>query len=192
MSGWSHRPVQTPSVSIFGCNSVKVVDQHLFLNIIPSNFTAETGRKVWCDQGMSRGSLQLERSGDYDNVMSEVEAPGLSYPRHQLCSSYEFCFHRVCQWGGRRGKEGRALPGGRHMEAMYWLLWISPAGIWLSVSLRDLCVHVTVTLVSSGSQKKSRLPSFIIKSPVHSTPTYLNTSMHRLPLKYLCGLEGIG
>ena len=97
-----HHPSASPVVIVW-----KVVGQHLFLNIIPSNFTAETGRKVWCDQGMSRGSLQLERSGDYDNVMSEVEAPGLSYPRHQLCSSYEFCFHRVCQWGGRRGKEGR-------------------------------------------------------------------------------------
>ena len=32
----------------------KGVDQHLFLKIIPSNFTARTGRKVWCDRGMSR------------------------------------------------------------------------------------------------------------------------------------------
>ena len=27
--------------------------QHLFLNIIPNNFTARTGRKVWCDRGIS-------------------------------------------------------------------------------------------------------------------------------------------
>ena len=28
----------------------KVADQHLFLNTIPNNFTARTGRKVWCDR----------------------------------------------------------------------------------------------------------------------------------------------
>ena len=31
----------------------KVVGQHLFMNIIPNNFTVGTERKVWCDQGMS-------------------------------------------------------------------------------------------------------------------------------------------
>ena len=50
--GWSHRAVPTPSVSISGCNSEKMVGNHLFLNIIPSNFTAKTERKVWCDRGM--------------------------------------------------------------------------------------------------------------------------------------------
>ena len=30
-----------------------MVGQHLFLNIIPNNFTATTGRKVWCDRAMS-------------------------------------------------------------------------------------------------------------------------------------------
>ena len=30
-----------------------MVGPHLFLNIIPSNFTTETGRRVWCDWGMS-------------------------------------------------------------------------------------------------------------------------------------------
>jgi hypothetical protein len=28
------------------------VGQHLFLNIIPSNFIVGTGREVWCDRGM--------------------------------------------------------------------------------------------------------------------------------------------
>jgi hypothetical protein len=40
--GLPHRPLLTPSVGIFGYNSVKVMGQHLFLNIIPSNFTAGT------------------------------------------------------------------------------------------------------------------------------------------------------
>ena len=31
----------------------KVEGQHLYLHIIPNNFTAGTGRKVWCDQGTS-------------------------------------------------------------------------------------------------------------------------------------------
>ena len=30
----------------------KVVDQHLFLNIIPNNFTGGTGQNLWCDQGI--------------------------------------------------------------------------------------------------------------------------------------------
>ena len=28
--------------------------QHLFLNIIPNNFTVRTGREVWCDRGLSQ------------------------------------------------------------------------------------------------------------------------------------------
>lgn len=48
--GWSHRPVPTPSLSISSCNDVKVVSQHLLLNIIPINFIARTERKVWYDQ----------------------------------------------------------------------------------------------------------------------------------------------
>ena len=32
----------------------KVVGQHLFLNIIPSSFTAKTRRKVWCGRSMTR------------------------------------------------------------------------------------------------------------------------------------------
>ena len=51
-----------------------------------------------CYKPESHGSLQLERSGDYDNGMSEVEPPGLlSYPHHQLCSSYESCFQSVSE-----------------------------------------------------------------------------------------------
>ena len=42
-----HHPLASPAVIVW-----KVVGQHLFLNIIPSNFTAGTGRKVWCDWGM--------------------------------------------------------------------------------------------------------------------------------------------
>jgi hypothetical protein len=32
-----------------------VVGQHLFLNIVPIDFTIGTGQKVWCDQGMREG-----------------------------------------------------------------------------------------------------------------------------------------
>ena len=32
----------------------KVMGQHLFLDIIPNNFTVGTGRKVWCDQAMNQ------------------------------------------------------------------------------------------------------------------------------------------
>ena len=34
----------------------KMVDHHLFLNIIPNNFTARTERKVWCDWGMNQAT----------------------------------------------------------------------------------------------------------------------------------------
>ena len=37
----------------------KIVGHHLFLNIIPSNFTARTELKVWCDRGMSDIALKL-------------------------------------------------------------------------------------------------------------------------------------
>ena len=53
--GWSHRAVPTPSVGISGCNNEKMAGYHLFLNIIPSNFTARTERKVWCDWGIKAG-----------------------------------------------------------------------------------------------------------------------------------------
>jgi hypothetical protein len=43
-----HHPPATAAVIMW-----KVVGQLLFLNIIPSNFTARTGWKVWCDRGMS-------------------------------------------------------------------------------------------------------------------------------------------
>ena len=45
----------------------KVVDQHLFINIIPDNVTAGTGRKVWCDRGIMKWDeveLELGRSAD--------------------------------------------------------------------------------------------------------------------------------
>ena len=42
-----HHTLTSPAVIVW-----KVVDQHLFLNIIPINFMAGTGRKVWCDRDM--------------------------------------------------------------------------------------------------------------------------------------------
>ena len=50
-----HRPLASPAVIVR-----KVVGQHLFLNIIPSNFTVGSGRKVWCDRGMSLKNYGLK------------------------------------------------------------------------------------------------------------------------------------
>ena len=50
LRGRSHRTVPTPSPAVI---VRKMVDHHhLFLNIIPNNFTAWTEWKVWCDWGM--------------------------------------------------------------------------------------------------------------------------------------------
>jgi hypothetical protein len=56
---WSgHEGLITPSTYGTVCQHLceKWWGQHLFLNIIPSNFMAKTGRKVWCDRGMRRWS----------------------------------------------------------------------------------------------------------------------------------------
>ena len=42
-----HHPSASPALIVR-----KVVGHHLFLNIIPNNFTVRTERKVWCDRGM--------------------------------------------------------------------------------------------------------------------------------------------
>ena len=47
-----HCPLTSPTVIV-----CKVVDQHPCLNIIFNNFTIGTGRKVWCDRGMSKGAI---------------------------------------------------------------------------------------------------------------------------------------
>ena len=47
-----HHPSASPAVIVW-----KMVGQHLFLNIIPNNFTGGTGPKVWCDRDMSVGDL---------------------------------------------------------------------------------------------------------------------------------------
>ena len=44
---WYH-PSASPVVIV-----LKVVGQHLFLNVIPNNFTARTEWNIWCDRGMS-------------------------------------------------------------------------------------------------------------------------------------------
>ena len=44
----------------------KVVGHHLFLNIIPNNFTARTERKIWCDRGIiHRGCREFNRHHIY-------------------------------------------------------------------------------------------------------------------------------
>ena len=48
-----HHPSASPVVIV-----KKMVDHHLFLNIIPSNFTARTEWKVWCDRGMKGGPVE--------------------------------------------------------------------------------------------------------------------------------------
>ena len=50
-----------------------MVGQHLFLNIIFSNFTVGIGREVWCDQGhdnvvidfTSKGKTNTKNHGDF-------------------------------------------------------------------------------------------------------------------------------
>ena len=55
MRGWSHPLLAlSPAVIVW-----KAVGQHLFLNIIPSNFTARTGQNVWCDR---RGDHSVSKS----------------------------------------------------------------------------------------------------------------------------------
>jgi hypothetical protein len=49
-----------------------VVDKHLFLNIIPINFLAEIGRKVWCDRDMSKTSSNMIQ---WPKLSVEVEVP---------------------------------------------------------------------------------------------------------------------
>ena len=51
--GWPHRLVQTPSVGTFNCDSVKSSGPTSISQHSPIDSTTETGRKVWCDWGMS-------------------------------------------------------------------------------------------------------------------------------------------
>ena len=45
---FKHHPSASPAIIVW-----KLVDQHLFLNLIPINFMAGTWQKVWCDRPMS-------------------------------------------------------------------------------------------------------------------------------------------
>ena len=51
--GWSHQPLLPPSLASSAVIVCIVVGQHLFLNIIPNNFAAGTGPKVWCEWSTS-------------------------------------------------------------------------------------------------------------------------------------------
>ena len=61
-----HHPPTSPAVIMW-----KVVGQHLFLNIIPNNFTAGAGRKSWCDWGMR---LHVLTSSEFrlDSVLHKI------------------------------------------------------------------------------------------------------------------------
>ena len=65
-----------------------MVGQHLFLNIIPNNFTARTEQKVWCDWGIllcyfpqhlsaidipMRGSIANQRYLGYYQELFDIE-----------------------------------------------------------------------------------------------------------------------
>ena len=51
----------------------KAVGHQLFLKVIPSNFTARTKWKVWCDLGMSlrNNQLKFETSGELPIILYE-------------------------------------------------------------------------------------------------------------------------
>ena len=49
MDGWMDRVSEEPITPV----TSNTIHRHLFLNIIPNNFTTRTERKVWCDQPLS-------------------------------------------------------------------------------------------------------------------------------------------
>ena len=58
----------TSSANIYGCDSVKMLGPHLFMNIIPNNFTVGTKHKIWCDWGMNHIQESQRRVGQLDMV----------------------------------------------------------------------------------------------------------------------------
>ena len=83
----------------------KMVDQHLVLNIIPSNFTTWTGHKVWCDWGLRGWSRRplLAPSVSISGCDSTKSGGPTSVFRHD---PYQFhCWNQTesLVWSGHRG-----------------------------------------------------------------------------------------
>ena len=74
---FEHHPSASSAVIVW-----KVVGQHLFLNIVPNNYTARTGRKVWCDRGMSLSTTALNRHG-YTHTYTEIHIHTRMLSAHQ-------------------------------------------------------------------------------------------------------------
>ena len=84
LKGRSHRAVSSASPAVI---VRKVVDHHLFLNIIPSNFTARTERKVWCDRTIT---MCVEIISPLF-LLQWILIP-LNLPRVAPCGYYKQCY----------------------------------------------------------------------------------------------------
>ena len=100
--GWSHRWVLTLSVDISTVIVWKMVGQHLFLNIIPKNFTAGIGWKLWCDRAWE--PVDVTSAG---RKCSLVSVGGLWI--------HEFTLHCKCRWF----QNGKCCGGGWNRRSRF-------------------------------------------------------------------------
>ena len=99
-----HHPSASPAVIVR-----KVVGHHLFLNIIPINFTARTEWKVWCDQGMRWDTIHWHDVGCrlvqhkircfscIHNGQSHVQCNGITLINAGMCKVW-LSFHIPMLW----------------------------------------------------------------------------------------------